>query len=353
MKVLSVVGARPQFVKLSPIDMALRNNGHEHIIVHTGQHYDSAMSDQLFKDLGIPDADINLGVGSGTHAVQTAAMLSGLEPIFQDVNPDWVLVYGDTNSTLAASVAAVKIHQKLAHLEAGLRSGNRRMPEEHNRILTDHASDLLLAPTDTAMQHLKTEGLSEKSINIGDVMTDVCWRVRDLVAQTAPLLPDSFPAAEEFILATIHRAENTDDPKRLAQLVAFLAAQPVPVALVAHPRLVAFAEKFQLNLHVGSIVVIPPMSYSQMVYVISQSIGVLTDSGGLQKEAFLLDKACVTLRQETEWLETLVGGWNTLDPDLKIDPMQLFRTEHRNTTALPFGDGHAAERAVKALESSL
>lgn len=353
MKIVSVVGARPQFVKLAPVDAAIQKAGYEHVIVHTGQHYDTALSDQLFIDLNIPNAKINLGVGSGSHASQTAAMMVGLEEVFLQEKPDWVLAYGDTNSTLAAALSAVKIHQPLAHLEAGLRSGNRAMPEEHNRVVTDHTSDLLLAPTQTAIEHLKREGLSEKSVLVGDVMTDVCWTVRDTVIQNKPDMPDTFNLNLDYILSTIHRAENTNSPKRLMEIISHLSNSSIPVMLVAHPRLIAKAREFNISLDEGAIKVIPSMSYSQMVTAIISSVGVMTDSGGLQKEAFLLNTPCITLRTETEWTETLSDSWNVLDPDLIVDPKYFFGQTRSEINHFPFGQGDAAERTVIELESRI
>src|SRR5690554_2751980 len=247
MRILSVVGARPQFVKLAPIAKATVGRA-EHIVVHTGQHYDELMSDVFFRDLGIPAPDVNLEVGSGQHGAQTGAMLAGLEPVLEKYRPDWVLVYGDTNSTLAAAVAAVKMHIPVAHLEAGLRSFNRRMPEEHNRVLTDHASDLLLAPTEVAMQHLATEGLAEKSVLVGDVMTDVLYTVRDRVLAEGLGAPEGF-AQGNYYVATIHRPDNTDDPARLGSIVSALSQLDAPVALLAHPRLKALATQHGIDLN--------------------------------------------------------------------------------------------------------
>ena len=217
MKVVSVVGARPQFIKLAPIAAAFAGSDYRHVIVHTGQHYDADLSDVFFTDLGIPAPDVHLGVGSGSHGEQTGKMLAALDPVLAAEKPDWVLVYGDTNSTLAGALSAVKLHLPVAHLEAGLRSFNRRMPEEHNRVLTDHAADLLLAPTEAAMRHLAAEGLAARSVLVGDVMTDVCLRVRDAVAAGAHPQPALPPASTRGSLpaATLHRAENTDDPARL------------------------------------------------------------------------------------------------------------------------------------------
>src|SRR5919202_604045 len=242
-RVVSVVGARPQFVKLGPVAAALREAGSEHVIVHTGQHYDDRLSEVFFADLDIPAPAVHLGIGSGSHGVQTGSMLSALDGVLDAQRPDWVLVYGDTNSTLAGALAAVKLHLPVAHLEAGLRSFNRAMPEEHNRVLTDHASDLLLAPTHVAVGHLAAEGLADRAVLVGDVMTDVCLRVRDAVLAAAPPRPAELPPDGDYLVATIHRAENTDDPSRLARIVGALAALPLPVLLLAHPRLVARAAR--------------------------------------------------------------------------------------------------------------
>lgn len=348
MKVLSVVGARPQFVKLAPVAEALAAADHEHVIVHTGQHYDAQMSDVFFADLRIPTPDVNLGVGSSGHATQTGAILSAIGPVLEEHIPDWVLVYGDTNSTLAGALAAVKLHYRTAHVEAGLRSFNRRMPEEHNRVLTDHAADLLLAPTEVAMAHLATEGLSERSRLVGDVMTDVCFRVRDTVRDRPGLLPDGIDTGG-YVVATIHRAENTDTPSRLSSIVDALAALPVQVLLLAHPRLLARCREFGIDLGGGSLQVREPLPYPAMVAAVLGSVGVVTDSGGLQKETYLLGRPCTTLRAETEWVETLSGGWNVLAPDLQGLDRLAGRAAPDAPRADHYGDGHAAQRVVSAL----
>lgn len=348
MRILSVVGARPQFVKLAPIARAMSGRA-EHLIVHTGQHYDELLSDVFFRDLGIPTPDYNLEVGSGSHGRQTAAMLSGLEDVFMTVRPDWVLVYGDTNSTLAAGLAAVKLHLPLAHLEAGLRSFNRRMPEEHNRVLTDHAADLLLAPTEVAMKHLAAEGLAERSLLVGDVMTDVLYSVRDeLLAHPRPLPAGAAPG--EYYVCTIHRPDNTDDPQRLASIVASLASLPKPVLLLTHPRLRELAARHGVALNQGAIRVLEPLAYPDLVNAVLHSAGVVTDSGGLQKEAFLLRTLCTTIRPETEWTETVDLGWNQLvGRDLDALAAAVRRTRPADTGAAPYGDGQAAGRVVAAL----
>lgn len=350
MRVLSVVGARPQFVKLAPIARAMRNQI-DHVVVHTGQHYDERMSDVFFRDLEIDAPDVNLAVGSGGHGTQTAAMLAGLEPVFKEHEPDWVLVYGDTNSTIAAALAAVKIHIPVAHLEAGLRSFNRRMPEEHNRVLTDHASDLLLAPTQVAMGHLEREGLLRRSVLVGDVMTDVLFSVRDQVRKRGVALPEGFERGR-YRVATLHRPDNTDDPQRLTQILEGLASLDLPVLLAVHPRLKTLALQHGITLQRGAIVPIDPLPYPELVAAVMGSAGVITDSGGLQKEAFLLGVPCTTVRPETEWVETVDLGWNVLvSDDLSQLPSAVQRSMPKATDATPYGDGTAAQSVVETLLS--
>jgi UDP-N-acetylglucosamine 2-epimerase (non-hydrolysing) len=356
-KVISVVGARPQLVKLAPIAAAMTGTDHEHRIVHTGQHYDADLSDVFFAGLGIPDPDLHLGVGSGSHGAQTGAMLTALDPIFDAERPDWVLVYGDTNSTIAATLAAVKLHVPVAHLEAGLRSFNRRMPEEHNRVLTDHAADLLLAPTEVAMRHLADENLADRAVLVGDVMVDVCLQVRDRVLGSA-LAEDGLPVSLDrdapYVVATLHRPDNTDDRDRLDAILAALGDLPVQVALLAHPRLLAKAEHHGIALERGAIRVGRPLAYAAMVSAVLGSTGVVTDSGGLQKEAFLLGRAGTTIRPETEWVETLEGGWNVLVPDPhRCAPGEFAGIVTRGAPdadiGAPYGDGSAAAEVVRVL----
>lgn len=348
-KVLSVVGARPQFVKLAPMAESLRRQGAEHVIVHTGQHYDANMSDVFFADLEIPVPDVSLGIGSGSHGVQTGRMLAALDPVLEEHRPDWVLVYGDTNSTLAATLSAVKSHLPVAHLEAGLRSFNRMMPEEHNRVLTDHAADLLLAPTEVAMGHLASEGLAARSVLVGDVMTDICFRVRDAVGPDDAAVPAGLP--DEFLVCTIHRAENTDDPARLAAVIDAVAGLPVAVLLLAHPRLVARCHEFSIALERpgAGLFIADPLPYPAMVATVLRSAGVVTDSGGLQKEAYLLSRPCTTIRSETEWVETLEGGWNVLAPQLDTLYATVTRPAPASAQGMPYGDGKAADRAASEL----
>lgn len=350
MKILSVVGARPQFVKLAPIHKAALAAGVEHIIVHTGQHYDPMLSDVFFEDLGIGAPDVHLGVGSGSHGVQTGAMLAALDAVFDEHRPDWVLVYGDTNSTVAATLSAVKMHIPVAHLEAGLRSFNRRMPEEHNRVMTDHAADLLLAPTEVAVTHLGNEGLSARTVLVGDVMTDVLYEVRDEVAGVPSSLREELGlAVGEYYVATIHRADNTDDPAQLAAVLEALADLDKPVVLLAHPRLVAKAAAADIALERGAIRVHRPLAYPELIAAVLGSAGVVTDSGGLQKEAFLLRVPCTTVRTETEWVETVQLGWNVLATETADIAAAAARPRPAETAEAPYGDGHAAQRVIQTL----
>ncbi|MPV87641.1 non-hydrolyzing UDP-N-acetylglucosamine 2-epimerase [Georgenia ruanii] len=352
MKVLSVVGARPQFVKLAPIAHEATTRGVEHVIVHTGQHYDPMLSDVFFRDLQIPDPDVHLGVGSGSHGVQTGAMLAALDGVLEAQQPDWVLVYGDTNSTLAAALSAVKLHVPVAHLEAGLRSFNRAMPEEINRVMADHAADLLLAPTEIAMGHLADEGLAGRSALVGDVMTDVLLQVRDAVAGRPPaLLAELGLEQGAFSLATIHRAENTDDDDRLAAVLDSLAMVDHPVVLLTHPRLVAKAEESGLTLEHGNLRARSPLAYPDLVAAAQASRGIITDSGGLQKEAFLLGVPCTTVRPETEWVETVELGWNVLVEPGEALVAAASRSRPIATHATPYGDGHAATRVIDSLSN--
>ncbi|WP_289017110.1 non-hydrolyzing UDP-N-acetylglucosamine 2-epimerase [uncultured Ornithinimicrobium sp.] len=353
MRILSVVGARPQFVKLSPVAAECAARGVQHVIVHTGQHYDPALSDVFFTDLGIPDPDVHLGVGSGTHGVQTGAILAAMDEVLTEHRPDRVLVYGDTNSTLAGALSAVKLQVPVAHLEAGLRSFNRRMPEEHNRVLTDHAADLCLAPTRAAMEHLAAEGVAERSVLVGDVMVDVLHRVREELVDADAVLQRLGVVPGGFSVATVHRAENTDDPARLAAVVDALRQVDHPVVLLAHPRLRARAAEQGLALAGGSVRVHEPLPYPALVGAVDQARGVITDSGGLQKEAFVLRTPCTTVRTETEWVETVELGWNVLvepGPDLAS---AASRPLPAATDATPYGDGHAASAVLDVLAGDL
>lgn len=352
MRVVSVVGARPQFIKLAPIASEFHRRGIEHVVIHTGQHYDSRMSGVFFDDFKLSEPSINLRVGSGSHGAQTGAILIGLEPLLVENTPDWVLVYGDTNSTIAAALASVKLGISLAHLEAGLRSFNRSMPEELNRVLTDHAADLLLAPTASAIAHLEDEGLGSRAVLVGDVMADVCLAVADQLA--AASYADKLSLTRPYILATLHRPYNTDSSERLGKVIGALSDSPLPVVLPAHPRLLSKAKAFGISLDSGSLRVCEPLSYTEMVRAVSGARAVVTDSGGLQKEAYLLATPCTTLRPETEWVETLDSGWNQLCFERLADLSEVALRPIPTSDRPPiFGRGDAAERVAVALESRL
>lgn len=309
-RVLTVVGARPQFVKAAVVSHALWEHGLEQVLVHTGQHYDHGMSQVFFDELDIQAPDHNLGVGSDSHAAQTGAMMVGLERLLLDgPSVDWVLVYGDTNSTIAAALVAAKLQVKLAHVEAGLRSFNRRMPEEINRIVTDRLSDLLFCPTPTAVANLGNEGIAEGVVMTGDVMLDATRFYGDRAARTVRLESLTRHAPGTYALATVHRAENTDDPDRLAAILEGLGSLGIPVVLPLHPRT---RSRLKGAVVAASVEIVDPVGYLAMLTLIRNARRVLTDSGGLQKEALWLGTPCVTLRDETEWVETLEGGWNRL-----------------------------------------
>ena len=354
MRVVTVVGARPQFVKAAPVSRALRER-HTEILVHTGQHYDPAMSAAFFRDLEIPEPDVNLEVGSGSHGAMTGEMLRRLEPVLLEHAPDGVVVYGDTNSTLAAALATVKLafgdgrRPWLAHVEAGLRSFNRRMPEERNRVVADHLADLLLAPTSAAMAHLEREGLAERSELVGDVMVDAhAWAV----GRAGDHLPPAAREHERYLLLTMHRAENVDHPDRFRRILEGLAVD-LAVIFPVHPRTRAAIERGAGGLP-SNVVAIDPVGYLEMVALESRAHAIATDSGGVQKEAYLSGVPCVTLRSETEWTETVAAGWNRVVDD---DPGALraaladadFMDRSRSRPDL-YGDGRAASRIVAALE---
>ncbi len=344
MKVLSVVGARPQFIKAAPVSEALRRRLDE-VLVHTGQHYDPTMSAVFFDELGLPHPDVDLEVGSGAHGAQTAAMLRGLEGVIRAEAPQWVLVYGDTNSTLAGALAASKLQVPVAHIEAGLRSGREDMPEELNRILVDHVARILFAPTQTAMGHLQREGLGDRSRHVGDVMVDA---LRRLEHRLEPSVARRFGVEAPYLVATLHRAENVDNPARLQRAFELLGAMPLRVVLPVHPRtrgaMAAAGMRTPPN-----VVDTEPISYLTMMSLVAQATGVLTDSGGLQKEAALLGTRCVTLRPETEWPETVDSGWNSvvdLDKQAALEALAIPLPAQRTTA---FGDGTASEAIVTTL----
>jgi UDP-N-acetylglucosamine 2-epimerase len=347
MKIATIIGARPQFIKAAVISRNLKNHPNiNEILIHTGQHYDRNMSEIFFEELEIPKPQYNLGVGSGNHGEQTGKMLQQIEDVLLKEKPDFVLVYGDTNSTVAGALAAAKLHILIAHVEAGLRSFNRKMPEEINRIATDHISDLLFAPTQNAMKLLEKEGLKERSILSGDIMYDSVLFYKEKALQQIFQNPID---DKEFYLATIHRQENTDDPKRLQAIFNAFSNLDKPVLLPLHPRVRSLLKTIHYS---ENIIITEPVGYLNLLQLLSKASKVLTDSGGLQKEAFFMDVPCITLRDETEWIETLENGWNHVvgtDEQKIIETTKLdYPTIKRNL----FGDGKAGEKILEILTSN-
>ena len=361
MKLLTVVGARPQFIKAAMVSRALISNENiKEIIVHTGQHYDINLSDVFFEELGLPDADYNLGVGSGSHGYQTGKMLERIEELIVKVKPDLVLVYGDTNSTLAGALASVKLHIPVAHVEAGLRSFNRKMPEEINRILTDHAADLLFAPTETAVDNLRHEGIPEDRIYLtGDVMFDAALYYAKNTEKSSRILERLNLSRSRYILATIHRAENTDNVLRLKPIMEGLvaAARQIQVILPLHPRTRARLEDHKILKKVGKkLTVTEPLGYLDMVMLEKNAALIATDSGGVQKEAFFHGVPCVTLREETEWIELIESGWNTLCPpfdSVNIEKAILDRVGVKGKSVNLYGGGNASKQIASILINNL
>ena len=321
MRIVSIVGARPQFVKASAISRRIAEYpGLDEILIHTGQHYDRRLADIFFQELEIPDPAYNLGVGSGSHGVQTGTMLAKIEEVLLVEKPDWALVYGDTNSTLAGALAAVKLHIPVAHVEAGVRSFNRRMPEEINRVLTDHASDVLLAPTAAAVTNLRHEGIPETRIHLtGDVMYDAAHHFAVVATDRSRILDELKLQHKHYVLVTVHRAENTDDPQRLEAIFRALQAMAdeVQIVLPLHPRTRKALDRLCLLERLGQrLRIVEPLGYLDMIMLVKSARLIATDSGGLQKEAYFSKVPCVTLRDETEWVELLGSGWNTVLPPL-------------------------------------
>lgn len=358
MRIATVVGARPQFIKAAAVSRLLRmTDGVDEVFIHTGQHYDDNMSDVFFEELAIPTPDLNLGIGSGTHGAQTGRMLEALEKAFVETRPDWVLVYGDTNSTLAAALAAVKLHIKVAHVEAGLRSFNRAMPEEINRILTDQIADLLFVPTQTAVDNLKREGFAPERIHfVGDVMYDAALYYGERSEATSRVLQRLDLEPKSYILATIHRAENTDDPNRLQAVFNALSqlADRIPLVLPLHPRTRATLERQGLGAALSpALRCIDPVGYLDMVMLEKHARLIATDSGGIQKEAYFYQVPCVTLRDETEWVETVELGWNVVCPPTSAERVvetvlrQLDSRGEANHS--PYGNGSAAALIIERL----
>lgn len=354
MRVVTVVGARPQFIKAAPVCRALRVR-HEELLVHTGQHYDPSMSGVFFEELGIPAPDVDLGVGSGSHGAQTGRMLEALDELLDVEQPDLVLVYGDTNSTLAGALAAAKSHVPVAHVEAGLRSFDRSMPEEINRVLVDHMSDVLFCPTRTAVENLAAEGVTRGVHLVGDVMLDT-MRIFTESVDPETVLDRHGLESGGYYLATVHRAGTSDSPERLASVVRAFARLGRPVVWPVHPRTRHNLDRFGLWDAVnsgGSIHPVDPLSYTETSSLLRGARALLTDSGGMQKEAYFVGVPCVTLRDTTEWTETIELGWNVLtdvDEDAIVEAAEGLTAPGLRPDI--YGDGHSAESMVEILEET-
>lgn len=356
-KIMTVVGARPQFIKAATVSRAVQSrDGVEEVLVHTGQHYDANMSDTFFEELAIPAPGHHLGIGSGSHGAQTGAMLEGIERVMIEEQPDWMLVYGDTNSTVAGALAAAKLHVPVAHVEAGMRSFNRRMPEEINRVVTDHLATLNLTSTSTATAHLATEGISgARVLEVGDVMYDAARFYGERAGSRTELLGRLGVEAGGFLLATVHRAENTDAAERIDAIVeAFVAlGSDHRIVLPLHPRTRAVLERRgDLSRLSESITICEPLGYLDMVALERDAALVVTDSGGVQKEAFFHGTPCVTLRDETEWVELVDAGWNRILPPTRCDAIVAGVHDAIGSSGepiTPYGRGDAADRIVDVL----
>ncbi len=352
MKFVTVIGNRPQFIKAAAVSGPLRQQ-HEELLVDTGQHYDDELSTIFIAELGMPRPEVELGIAGGSNSEQTAQMIAALAPLLADQQPDGVLVYGDTNSTLAGALTAAQANIPVAHVEAGMRSFDRSMPEELNRVLTDHCSELLLCSSQVAVDNLQRERLGERALLVGDVMVDVAQLIRPRAAENGAALELAGVAPGEYLLATAHRAANVDDPQRLELLVELLLAAPGPVVLPLHPRTRARLQAAGLieRLEASEVKILPPLGYIDFTALLLSARAVLTDSGGVQKEAYLAGVQCVTLRDTTEWTETVQAGWNTLvDLDAAAALTALDAPPSGERPAL-YGDGQAAARVVTALSS--
>lgn len=358
MKVAAIIGARPQFIKAAPVSKALQKAGHTEIMVHTGQHYHYGMSKIFFEELGISEPDINLGVGSGSHGWQTGHMLIHIEEVLLAKEPDWVLVYGDTNSTLAGALAACKLRLPLAHVEAGLRSFNREMPEEHNRVLTDHCSDLLFCPTKTAVDNLAHEGITKGVNLVGDTMYDAVLQFAEIALERSTILQDLKIEPKGYLLATIHRPYNVDHFGGLKEILTAFLEIGKPIVFPVHPRTREKIESLDVMLNktlsTSNVKMIEPVGYLDMLMLEQNARLILTDSGGMQKEAYFFGVPCVTLRPETEWVETVDAGWNVLvGGNRSLIVQKALSIQPPSARRGMFGDGHASKKILRKLEGTI
>jgi UDP-GlcNAc3NAcA epimerase len=358
LKIITIVGARPQFIKAAAVSRAIQQSFADQVeetIIHTGQHYDPNMSQVFFDELQIPRPAYNLEVSGGSHGKMTGRMLEAIEAVLLEERPDWVLIYGDTNSTLAGALAAAKLHLPIAHVEAGLRSFNMRMPEEINRIVADRLSTLLFCPTPTAVDNLEREGIARGVRNVGDVMYDVALFYRDKAREESGILSQLSLTNGEFALATCHRAENTDHPARLEAILQGLSrlAEKLPVVLPLHPRTRKLVKNLQLIRYLAPLTIVDPLPFLDMVALEQSAKLILTDSGGVQKEAFFYGVPCITMRNETEWVETVDSGWNVLvgaNADLMATAVErVFTGDFDQQKISPYGTGQASIEILTSL----
>lgn len=353
MKICTVVGARPQFIKLAPVSRAIRSTGEE-FILHTGQHYDLEMSKLFFEDLEIPTPDLNLNIGSGTHGWQTAQMLMKIENVLNKIKPDIVIVFGDTNSTLAGAIASAKLHIPVAHIEAGLRSFNMQMPEEVNRIITDHISDILFCPSKASVEQLKSESIRGNIILTGDVMYDALRHFSPIAQEKSNILRRLELVPRSYHLLTVHRAENTDKEERIREIFIGISKSNKPVVFPVHPRTQPLIKKYNSIINENIVQIIEPVGFLDMIELERHASIIITDSGGIQKEAYLLRVPCITLRDETEWVETVHSGWNCLvgasyDKIIYAINNPPEGIEHQNY----YGDGNASTLIFDSIQEYL
>lgn len=355
MKVLTVVGARPQFIKAAVVSHVLRKK-HTEVLVHTGQHFDYNMSEQFFEELDIPKPDYNLGISGGTHAQMTGRMMMAIEEVLTKEKPDWLLVYGDTNSTLAAALAAAKLHIPICHVEAGARTHSKTNPEEINRICTDHVSTLLLASTDSGMESMKTEGLEARGQMVGDPMFDAFLEYSRKIPvgqiELKLLSGDTAKVPDEFYYLTCHREENTNDDNDLLEIFKAMESLDVPTVYPVHPRNKARAKRLQEAYGFRKLILCEPVGYLESTALVNGAKKIVTDSGGLQREAFFAGKKCVTILNFVCWPETMVDNRNELSRPIEAEIVEkLSHTQSVDSNYQPFGDGHSSEKIVRALET--
>lgn len=349
MKIASIIGARPNFIKAAPMSREIKRKEFKEVLIHTGQHYDYEMDKIFFGDLNIPEPDYHLGIGSGTQGYQTGEMLKRIEEVLIKEKTDLVLVYGDTNTTLAGALAAAKLNIKIGHIEAGLRSFDRRMPEEINRALTDHCSDMLFCPTNTAVENLKKEGIVSGVHNVGDVMLDALLYNKK-IAEMSEILKSLNLKSKQYLVATVHRANNTDTKENLGNIVDVFCDADETIVFPVHPRTVKHLREYGLYEKLQNIKLIKPLGYLDFLKLMNHAKKILTDSGGVQKEAYMLKVPCITLRDNTEWVETVEDGWNVLvgtNKERILEMINEFKPAGKQRNV--FGDGYANEKIGKII----